>query len=112
MSLADDSSHDHRSTGFLRGIVRARAGRQYYFSYSTTLSRHSARTSTTWSATIPMTGFEYAGTILHNPGGNNYNNNHHSIVEYEGAWYSSITIACWRIETATRTINAVSRWTT
>jgi arabinoxylan arabinofuranohydrolase len=35
----------------------------------------------------PMTGFEYAGAILPNPALNASQNNHHSIVEYEGYWY-------------------------
>ena len=36
---------------------------------------------------LPMTGFEYRGTILPNPWDNLGNNNHHSIVEYQGQWY-------------------------
>jgi arabinoxylan arabinofuranohydrolase len=34
-----------------------------------------------------MTGFEHVGTVIPNPEGNNGDNNHHSLVEYEGQWY-------------------------
>jgi arabinoxylan arabinofuranohydrolase len=35
----------------------------------------------------PMTGFEYKGVVIDNPPKNHGNNNHHSLVEYQGNWY-------------------------
>jgi hypothetical protein len=57
----------------------------YYFSYSTT-SDAGMRIDYMTSSN-PMSGFQYRGTILDNPWDNLNNNNHHSIVEYEGQWY-------------------------
>ncbi|MEJ2111267.1 MAG: glycoside hydrolase family 43 protein [Acidobacteriota bacterium] len=58
----------------------------YYFSYSTTFQDHSAYIDYMTSEN-PMTGWKYRGTILKNPEHNRNNNNHHSIVEFEGGWY-------------------------
>jgi hypothetical protein len=58
----------------------------YYFSYSTDFSEGAA-TIDYMTSDNPMAGFEYQGTILPNPWDNLGNNNHHSIVEYEGQWY-------------------------
>ncbi|MBN2441208.1 MAG: family 43 glycosylhydrolase [Spirochaetales bacterium] len=58
----------------------------YYFSYSSDFSEGAA-TIEYMTSDNPMTGFEYQGTILANPWDNLGNNNHHSIVEYDGQWY-------------------------
>lgn len=57
----------------------------YYFSYSTTTS--AGLTIDYMTSSDPMTGFQHRGTILGNPWNNLGNNNHHSIVEYQGQWY-------------------------
>ena len=57
----------------------------YYFSYSTNPS--SGMKIDYMTSSSPMTGFHYQGTILPNPWDNLGNNNHHSIVEYNGQWY-------------------------
>jgi arabinoxylan arabinofuranohydrolase len=57
-----------------------------YFSYSSDFFEGAA-TIEYMTSDNPMTGFEYRGTILPNPWENQGNNNHHSIIEYEGRWY-------------------------
>lgn len=59
---------------------------RYYFSYSTTFANHEAYIDYLVSDD-PLTGWQYAGTVLQQPLQNNSNNNHHSIVEFEGSWY-------------------------
>jgi arabinoxylan arabinofuranohydrolase len=86
VSLADATATTISAPDFFEAsFLHKREGR-YYFSYSTTFANHSAYIDYMVSDD-PMTGFEYAGTILQNPAGNNYSNNHHSIVQYEGSWY-------------------------
>jgi hypothetical protein len=58
----------------------------YYFSYSSDFSEGSA-TIEYMTSSDPMTGFQHRGTILGNPWDNLGNNNHHSIIEYQGQWY-------------------------
>jgi arabinoxylan arabinofuranohydrolase len=58
----------------------------YYFSYSSDFSEGSA-TIEYMTSNDPMTGFQHRGTVLGNPWDNLGNNNHHSIIEYQGQWY-------------------------
>lgn len=69
---------------FEAAFVHEREGK-YYLSYSTTFAEHSAEIDYMMSDD-PMTGWEYAGTILPNPPQNRSNNNHHSIAEFGGQW--------------------------
>ncbi len=86
ISLADESATTIVVPDFFEAsFVHKREGK-YYFSYSTTFANHSATIDYLVSDN-PMTGFEYVGTILPNPAENNSNNNHHSIVEFEGMSY-------------------------
>jgi arabinoxylan arabinofuranohydrolase len=57
----------------------------YYFSYSTTSDTGLKIDYMTSSS--PTSGFQHRGTILNNPWSNMNNNNHHSILEYNGQWY-------------------------
>ncbi|MBN2536046.1 MAG: family 43 glycosylhydrolase [Spirochaetales bacterium] len=57
----------------------------YYFSYSTDSS--AGMRIDYMTSSNPMSGFQHRGTVLDNPWDNLGNNNHHSIVEYEGQWY-------------------------
>lgn len=86
ISLKDPSATTIPAPDFFEASYLHKYNGKYYFSYSTTFANHSAEIDYLVSDN-PMTGFEYAGTILPNPEGNNGNNNHHSIVEYEGKWY-------------------------
>jgi arabinoxylan arabinofuranohydrolase len=86
VSLADDAATTIVAPDFFEASFMHKRDGKYYFSYSTTFADHSAYIDYLVSDD-PMTGFEYAGTILRNPTGNNYNNHHHSIVQYEGDWY-------------------------
>jgi hypothetical protein len=58
----------------------------YYFSYSTDFSQGAA-TIDYMTSSNPMTGFQHRGTVLGNPWDNLGNNNHHSIIEFQGQWY-------------------------
>jgi arabinoxylan arabinofuranohydrolase len=58
----------------------------YYYSYSTTFQDHPPYIDYMTSDN-PMSGWEYRGIILKSPGHNRDNNNHHSIVGFEGSWY-------------------------
>ena len=86
VSLADDAATTIVVPDFFEAAFMHQRDGRYYFSYSTTFSDHSAYIDDLVSDD-PMTGFEYAGTIMRNPTDNEYNNHHHSIVEYEGSWY-------------------------
>jgi arabinoxylan arabinofuranohydrolase len=86
VSLADAAATPISAPDFFEASFMHKRDGKYYFSYSTTFASHSATIDYLMSDN-PMTGFEYAGTILPNPSSNNNENNHHSVVEYEGAWY-------------------------
>jgi len=58
----------------------------YYFSYSTDFSAGAAKIDY-MTSNNPMTGFQHRGTVLNNPWSNLGNNNHHSIIEFQGQWY-------------------------
>jgi arabinoxylan arabinofuranohydrolase len=58
----------------------------YYFSYSTP-AYHKRYSIDYMMSTNPVTGWEHKGTVLGNPPDNFGNNNHHSIMEFEGKWY-------------------------
>jgi arabinoxylan arabinofuranohydrolase len=70
---------------FEASYVHKHDGR-YYFSYSTSFANHAAFIDYLVSDN-PMTGWQYTGTVLQQPDQNNGNNNHHSIIEYEGNSY-------------------------
>jgi arabinoxylan arabinofuranohydrolase len=70
---------------FEASYVHKREGR-YYFSYSTSFANHAPYIDYLVSDN-PVTGWQYTGTILQQPDQNNGNNNHHSIIEYEGNSY-------------------------
>lgn len=60
---------------------------KYYFTYSTNWENgHGIRIDYMMSDD-PVTGWEYKGVVIDNPPDNHGNNNHHSLVEYEGNWY-------------------------
>jgi arabinoxylan arabinofuranohydrolase len=86
ISLADATATPIAAPDFFEASFLHKREGKYYFSYSTTFANHSAEIDYLTSDN-PMTGFQHVGTILPNPEGNNYNNNHQSIVEYEGNWY-------------------------
>jgi arabinoxylan arabinofuranohydrolase len=70
---------------FEASFVHKHEGR-YYFSYSTSFASHAPFIDYLVSDN-PMTGWQYAGTALQQPDQNDGNNNHHSIVEYQGNSY-------------------------
>jgi hypothetical protein len=57
----------------------------YYFSYST--NSDAGLRIDYMTSSNPMTGFQYRGTVLGNPWNNLGNNNHASIIEFQGQWY-------------------------
>lgn len=86
ISLADEEAATIIAPDFFEAAFLHKRDDMYYLSYSTSFTYHSAEIDYLISDN-PMTGFEYAGTILPSPDNNNGDNNHHSIVEYEGEWY-------------------------
>lgn len=86
VSLADDEATTIEAPDFFEASYMHKREDTYYFSYSTTFAEHTA-TIDYMMSDDPMTGFEFGGTILPNPAGNYSGNNHHSVVEYQGAWY-------------------------
>ena len=86
VSLADEAATPIPAPDFFEASFMHRHGDSYYFSYSTTFAHHSA-TIDYLVSDDPMTGFTYAGTLLPNPAQNFNQNNHHSVVEYEGSSY-------------------------
>jgi arabinoxylan arabinofuranohydrolase len=86
VSLADASATVISAPDFFEASFMHRRGGKYYFSYSTTTATHAATIDYMMSDN-PMTGFSYVGTVLPNPTLNYNQNNHHSIVEYEGSSY-------------------------
>ncbi|WP_437319444.1 glycoside hydrolase family 43 protein [Sorangium sp. So ce385] len=86
ISLADASATTIKAPAFFEASFMHKRDGKYYFSYSTDFTGHAAYIDYMMSDN-PMTGFTYAGTILPSPADNNGDNNHHSIVEYQGNWY-------------------------
>jgi arabinoxylan arabinofuranohydrolase len=86
VSLADTSATTIVAPDFFEASYLHKRGDKYYFSYSTSFANHPAAIDYMVSDS-PMTGFEYVGTILPSPAGNNEDNNHHSMLEYQGSWY-------------------------
>lgn len=86
LSLADASATTVRAPDFFEASFLHKRDGKYYFSYSTSFDNHAAYIDYMMSDD-PMGGYEYQGTILASPLENNGDNNHHSMVEYEGQWY-------------------------
>jgi arabinoxylan arabinofuranohydrolase len=85
-SLADDSATTIVAPDFFEASFMHKRDGRYYYSYSTGFDRHAPYIDYMISD-APMSGFEYVGTILPTPAENNGDNNHHSMLEYEGQWY-------------------------
>ena len=86
VSLADASATTIPAPDFFEAsFVHERDGR-YFFSYSTSFANHAAFIDYMVSDN-PMTGWQYVGTLLPSPAQNDGNNNHHSVVDYEGSSY-------------------------
>jgi arabinoxylan arabinofuranohydrolase len=86
VSLADESATTLPAPDFFEASFAHVHDGRYYFSYSTTFASGTA-TIDYMTSDDPTTGFEYAGTVMPNPTGNQNGNHHHSVVEYEGSSY-------------------------
>lgn len=86
ISLLDEPATTIVAPDFFEAAFMHKRGDVYYFSYSTTFSTGTASIDYMTSES-PISGFEYAGTVLPNPAGNNNGNHHHSIIDYEGKSY-------------------------
>jgi len=73
------------TTNFFEAIYINKRDGTYYLSYSTRPEAGMVIAYAT--STNPTNGFVYRGTVLPNPPQNLWNNNHHSIVEFNGTWY-------------------------
>ncbi len=87
ISLADESASTIVAPDFFEASFMHKRNGKYYFSYSTTFTNQAAAIAYLVSDN-PTAAFVYKGVILPNPEGNRSNNNHASIVEYEGEWYA------------------------
>lgn len=86
VSLRDVSATKIVAPDFFEASFMHKYQGKYYFSYSTTFAQH-APSIDYMVSDQPMTGFQYAGTVLPNPVDDGGDNNHHSMLEYEGRWY-------------------------
>ncbi len=86
ISLRDTSATTIVAPDFFEAPYAHKYRGKYYFSYSTTYAQHAPAIDYMVSDQ-PMTGFQYAGTVLPNPEDDEGDNNHHSLLEYEGRWY-------------------------
>ena len=86
ISLMDESATTIVAPHFFAASFMHKYNGKYFFFYSTTFEFHSM-TIDCMVSDNPVAGWEYVGTVLPNSADNNSNNNHHSIVEFEGAWY-------------------------
>ena len=73
------------ATNFFEASYMHKRGSTYYFTYSTRPEAGMVIYCETNSN--PTNGFVPQGTVLPNPPVNVYNNNHASIVDYQGNWY-------------------------
>lgn len=85
VSLKDESATTILAPDFFEAPYLHKHQGKYYFSYSTTYADHEP-TIDYMVSDQPMTGFQFVGTMLPNPIDNG-DNNHHSLIEYEGRWY-------------------------
>lgn len=86
ISLADTSAVTIPAPDFFEASFMHKREGKYYFSYSTTFADHAPALDYMISDN-PMKDFQFAGTVLPNPAEDNGDNNHGSIVEYQGKWY-------------------------
>lgn len=86
ITLKDASATTIVIPQFFEAAFMHRRGDMYYLSYSTNFEGHAAYLDYMTSDN-PMTGFTYRGTILTNGNINMGNNNHGSIVEFQGKTY-------------------------
>jgi arabinoxylan arabinofuranohydrolase len=59
---------------------------KYYFTYASNFSQGASKIEYMMSDK-PTTGFTYKGVLLPQPPDNYSNNNHHTVVEFNGKWY-------------------------
>jgi arabinoxylan arabinofuranohydrolase len=86
VSLMDSSATTIIVPNFFEASFMFKRQGTYYFSYSTNFA-NGAPTIDYMVSDDPMSGFEQVGTVIPSPAENNGDNNHHSMVEYEGQWY-------------------------
>jgi arabinoxylan arabinofuranohydrolase len=86
ISLADSAAITVPAPDFFEASYVHKRDGLYFFSYSTSFANHAPFIDYLVSDD-PLTGWQYVGTLLANPAQNNGNNNHHSLVDYEGQSY-------------------------
>ncbi len=87
ISIKDSAATTIPTTAFFEAAFVHRRGDTYYFSYSSDFSSGHGAAIEYLIGDGPMSGFEYQGKILNNANINRGNNNHHSIVDFEGKTY-------------------------
>src|SRR4030042_947275 len=87
ISLKDEAATTIIAPDYFEAPFVIKRKGKYYFTYSTNWENgHGIRIDYMMSDN-PMTGFTYKGVVIDNPPNHRGNNNHHSLVEYKGAWY-------------------------
>ena len=87
LSLKDAAATTIPAPDYFEAPFTVKRNGKYYFTYSTNWENgHGIRIDYMMSDN-PMTGWEYKGVVIDNPPQNHGNNNHHSLVEFQGQWY-------------------------
>ncbi len=87
ISLEDSSATTIPTTAFFEAAFVHKHEGTYYYSYSSDFSTGHGAALEYMTSDNPMTGFEYKGAFLPNHNINNGNNNHGSIIEFQGNTY-------------------------
>lgn len=85
--FTDSAATTIPAPGFFEAAFTYKRADKYYFTYSTNGEDNQGIRIDYLMSDNPMTGFEYIGTVIDNPPENQGNNNHHSIVDYQGNTY-------------------------
>jgi len=87
VSIKDSSATTIPTTAFFEASFMHKREGKYYFSYSSDFSNGHGAALEYLMSDSPMSGFEYKGAFVPNAQINNGNNNHGSIIEFQGKSY-------------------------
>lgn len=87
ISLKDTMATTIPTEGFFEASFMHKHEGKYYFTYSSDFSAEHGTALEYLMSDSPMSGFEYKGKFLLNGGINDNNNNHGSIIEFQGKHY-------------------------
>jgi arabinoxylan arabinofuranohydrolase len=87
ISLKDSEATTIETTAFFEASFVHKHEGTYFFSYSSDFSTEHGAALEYLTSDSPLTGFEYQGKFLPNSSINRGNNNHGSIIDYQGKTY-------------------------